>query len=317
MATLAITLDEVKKDLALTLALGRDPTTDWDADTIADVNRIIRAGRRKFYAAYPWRHLEELYTIVTPAVYDTGTVAVAAGVVTLTGGTFPSDAADYVFLPETSGVYEIASRDGDTQITLKDTSLTLAAGETFDLYRVHFPLPTGFAAFLDPLTIENTRDGELNELPVLPEWTLRGVGSRLVPRIDRPEAFSIFQSVDDETGIFTPFLTLYPIPDTRYTITSRVRLEPGDSLAEAGAISHPIFSELMREAILAAGEEMYLNGMSSIHRENFARMLPDFVKRDNAYKGIRHLRPRRSGRKKIDSFWIANADSVGDFPFDE
>lgn len=319
MASLELTLDEVKKDLGLLLNIGRDPASDWDADTIADVNRVIRSGRRKFFSAHPWRHLEEIYTFITPAVYETGTITVVDGVVSGAGTTFPDDSADYVLLPDEGGAYEVNTRDSGTQLTLHDTSLDIDAGEEYELRRVHFELPTGFVAFLDPLTIENTPDGELREMPVLPEWTIRGIGSRETPRIDRPELFSLFQTVDDETGVFTPYLSVYPIPDAQYTVSARIRVEPGDALLSAGAIAHAGFSELMREAILAAGEEMFLGGVQSLHIQNFDRMLPQFIRRDGLIRGARRLRPRRTDRQLSYRQYKAlrDSDSTSSFPFNE
>jgi hypothetical protein len=318
MASLAITLSEVKKNLALLLGISRD-IADWDADTASDMERIIRAGRRKFFAAHEWRHLETPYRIVLDAVYDTGTVTVVNGVVTVSSGTLPADTADYVFLPDDGGVYEIDTRDGDTQFTLVDTTLDLDALTEYEIRRVHYPLPDGFIAFLGPITIENTLDGEVLEVPVLPEWTVRGLGSRQRVVTDRPELVSVFHTVDDETGVFTPYLTIYPIPDAQYVLTMRVRIEPGDSLAEVGAIAHPKFSELMMEAILASGEEMFTGGESSVHRGNFEKWLPRYVKRDSMIRGTRRLRPRRSGRRlsREEMFWRVNAGVQSDFSFDE
>jgi hypothetical protein len=318
MASTAITLSEVKKNLALLLGISRDPL-DWDADTASDVERIIRSGRRKFAAAHEWRHLEQPYRVVVDDVYDTGTVTVVDGVVTVSSGTLPTDTADYVFLPDDGGVYEIDTRDSATEFTLVDTTLDLDALTEYEIRRVHFPLPDGFIAFLGPITIENTLDGEVLEVPVLPEWTVRGLGSRQRAVTDRPELVSVYHTVDAETGVFTPYFTIYPIPDAQYVLTMRVRIEPGDSLAEVGAIAHPMFSELMMEAILAAGEEMFTGGESSVHRNNFQTWLPRYVKRDSMIRGTSRVRPRRSDRRlsREELFWRVNAGVQSSFPFDE
>jgi hypothetical protein len=240
-------------------------------------------------------------------------------VVTVSAGTLPTDAADYVFLPADGGVYEIATRDGATQFTLEDTSLDLDAGTSYAIRRVHFPLPDGFAAFISPITIANSRDFELLEVPVLPEWTVRSVGSITRARTGRPEMFSLYQTVDDETGVFTPYLTVYPIPDQQYTLTGRVRVEPGDALNEAGVIAHALFSELMQEAILAAAEEMYLSGGSTIHTNNFQAWLPRFIRRDGVARSARRLRPRRTDRQltRDQAWWAAHEDIASDLPFNE
>lgn len=299
MATNAITVEELRANLLLSLGLNRD-YDQLDATTQADVDRVWRSGRRKFLAAHDWSYLQTLYTFVTPAKYDTGTITVAAGVVTLTGGTFPADTDDYVFIPESGNVYAVVSRDGNTQITLEDTSVTITLAEDFELYRVKFDLPSNFARFVTPLTIENSQYDDLTELPVFPEFTLRAVGGRSTPVYGRPEAFTVFQTVDDETGVFTPYIKVYPIPDQQYTVTGRVQIEPGDSLAEAGTICHPMFSELLNEAVLSAGEQMYQAGTQTVHTQNFSAWLPRFIERDRKMRGVKHLPPRNRRRHRRD-----------------
>lgn len=312
MATTAVTVDEIQKNLRMLLGVNRDVDFD-DLPTALqeDLNRVWRSGRRKFLAANDWMFLQTLYTFVTPADYDTGTITVASGVVTLVGGTFPADADDYMFMPGTTGgVYRVASRDGATQITLEDTSLTITDAELFTLTRNRFDLPSNFGGFVTPLTIENSQYDELTELPVLPEFTLRAVGGRSTPVTGRPEAFSLFQRVDDETGVFTPYLEVYPLPDQQYTVTGRVRIEPGDSLAEAGTICHPMFSELLQEAVLSAGEQMYMSGGQNIHTSNFASWLPRFIERDRKMRGVKQLPPRNRRRNRRDPLWDLRTASV-------
>ena len=316
MASLVLTLDEVRSELGSLLGVGRTYAS-LDSTTQADLDRVVRAGRRKFFSAHRWRHLETPHRIVTNARYDTGTVEVVDGVVTLTGGTFPADSDDYVFLPAAGGVYEIASRDSDTQITLQDTSLGISSGASYDMDRIQYDLPSGFVAFLGPITIENSSDAELREVPVLPEWTVRGVGSRDRVRTDRPEMFTVIQTVDSDTAIFTPQIRVYPIPDQQYTLTMRVRIEPGDGLGSTN-IAHEAFSGLMRLAILAAGEEMYVPEQNTF-RSEFMRVLPDFVRRDAVYRDYRQLKPRRSDARLTPEqrFWQVNADVTSTLPFGE
>ena len=309
MATTAVTVDEIRANLLMSLGLNRD-YDQLPAVAQADVDRVWRSGRRKFLAAHDWSFLQTRYTFVVPAKYDTGTITAASGVVTLSGGTFPTDSDDYLFIPESGNVYSVASRDSGTQITLEDTSVTITPAETFELYRVKFDLPSNFARFLTPLTIENSQYDELTELPVFPEFTLRAAGGRSTPVYGRPEAFTIFQTVDDETGVFTPYLKVFPIPDERFVVTGRVQIEPGDSLAEAGSICHPLFSELLQEAILSAGEQMYQAGMQTIHTENFANWLPRFIERDRKLSGVKSLPPRNKRRGRRDPLWDLRTATV-------
>lgn len=319
MASLGISRSEVYANLATVLGINR-VSSSWDAQTLSDVQRVWRMGVRKFIASNDWKHLEETHTFVIPAVYETGTVTVVDGVVTLAGGTFPSWAANAVFLPDDGGVYEVSTRDGDTQLTLLDTSLDLAALSEFELRQTRFDLPSHFARVLEPFTIENSRYEELEEIPILPEWTLRGVGGREVPRLDRPEAFTTFQDVDEATNTFTPYLKVWPIPDAQYTVSGTIGVMIDDTLSqiESVVICNPLFSELLQESILAAGEQLYHSGEQNIHTQNFEKWLPAFVQKDRMLRGVRSLRPRRHDNQlpRSSRFIASNGWSADDqFPF--
>jgi hypothetical protein len=64
--------------------------------------------------------------------YSTGTVAISSGVVTLSGGTFPSWAARGIF--RVNGLtYTVDSRDSNTQITLDDTSVAASSSTAYEI----------------------------------------------------------------------------------------------------------------------------------------------------------------------------------------
>lgn len=70
--------------------------------------------------------------------YTTGTITVASGVVTLSGGTFPTWVAGRTL--ETNGTsYVIASRDSDTQCTLTDLDATVGAGTKYRVGKGRIP----------------------------------------------------------------------------------------------------------------------------------------------------------------------------------
>jgi hypothetical protein len=67
-------------------------------------------------------------------VYHAGTVAIASGVVTLTGGAFPSWAGQAVLQIGDDG-YTVDTRDNGTQVTLDDTSINVPAGRPYALFQ--------------------------------------------------------------------------------------------------------------------------------------------------------------------------------------
>lgn len=66
--------------------------------------------------------------------YSTGTVEVASGVVTLTGGSFPEYGTNPVYSRRFylgSTIYDVAIRDSSTQLTLVNTSVNASAGTAY------------------------------------------------------------------------------------------------------------------------------------------------------------------------------------------
>ena len=107
------------------------------------VDRTLQSGLREFYGKWNWSFLRPIQTLTLNAPYVTGTVTVAAGVVTLAGGTWPTWAAAGVLL--VNGIdYTVNTRDSGTQLTLDDLSVTASAGTTFELHQDDYDLPDDF-----------------------------------------------------------------------------------------------------------------------------------------------------------------------------
>ena len=293
MPTLAINNAEIKESLALILGANRDEG-EWDDQIFADVNRVIRAGRRKFFMASDWSFLESNIQFVTEAPL-TLTGSCVNGTITITAGTVPDPAIGYYKVaPQTDGnVYDIAS-SFPTSIVLVDTSVTFT-DQSIILYRYAYDLPTNFSAFIDPVVVENNADDstQLSEYATLPDFQVTGSLNRNRIVTGFPEIFATTQAVDAETGDFSFFLLVYPFPAaaTTYVIKSRIRIYPGDALDEPGDIFHPVFSELMSEAIYAQAEIMF-KGQPGVHTQLFGSLLPAAIKRDREMRGVRRLLPR-------------------------
>lgn len=293
MATLDITNSELKSNLALVCGVARDPV-DWDAQIIADMNRIIRAGRRRFFMAHQWQFLEQDYEFAVTGP-TTGTGTATAGVITLTAGTAPSNATAFqykVVLETTGGIYDISSTNGSNTITLFDTGVTSAASETVKWYKYKYALPTNFEAFIDPIVVENWVAGsQLREYASIPDFQLTGLHNTNTLYTGAPEFFAISQEPVSEEGTFSTYLTMYPLIDDTYVLKTRIRILPGDALAIGTAVASPIISELMQEFILSAAETMF-KGVPGIHTAMVAELLPLAIKKDMEMKGTRKLLPR-------------------------
>ena len=299
MASLGLSNTEIKANLAMVMGISRNEDLadfGWDDQTIADVERIIRSGRRKFFSAHDWHFLTEEYKIQTVAPEASSTVTIVNGVVTRAAGTWASDAAGQR-LAVGGSVYHVSTRDTATQLTLFDTSVNEDAGTAYKLYTTRYSLPSDFSAFISPVRIENARDGvDLREMAVLPNYSVQSFLSRQSAIARRPEAFAISSVLTtNETGMPTYFLELYPLPDAAYSISTDIRLNPGDSLSVSGEIFHASFAELMQLAILSAAEKMYNNDPNGTNTQEFNKLLPDFIRKDKVAAGVRRLPARTDG----------------------
>ena len=294
MATLGITYGELKANIAMILGISRD-SADWSAETAADVSRIIRAGRRRFVSAHDWDFLKEYHDFAVEAPYSTGTVAITAGVVTLTGGTFPTTAANQL-LSVNGKLYRINTRDTATQVTLRDTSVSAAALTPFTLHVTRYPLPDTFAEFIDPPTVEGGHASELREVLVLPEYEIRRLTSVDSVYTERPQMFSVFHDLDDDDyGIPSYYVDIYPLPDKAYSVRSLVRTNIDDATGagDSDTICHPTFSAALQAATLAQAEVLYNNNAQSPQAIEAAQLLAEAINKDKRAAGARRLLPRR------------------------
>lgn len=155
-ATLSVDRDEILQAVGDYLGYTRNQHV-WTREQTARVDGIVRSGERQFYNPPPlgnfpphtWSFLRPLLRTTISAPYDTGTIECVSGVVTLTSGTFPSWAADG-YLVADGGGYRVDTRDGNTQVTLDDTSIDIAALTEYSLQRWQYTLPDDFGGFINP-----------------------------------------------------------------------------------------------------------------------------------------------------------------------
>jgi len=228
VASLSITLGEIKKNLAMILGIDRT-VANWDTVLTEDVDRIIRAGRRKFVSANPkgWKFLEQHLVVLTAAPATTGTITVVDGVVTLAGSTFPTDLVDnYLLEPETGGLYQIVTRTDSTHAILKDTSLDVAALSTYTLHKYRYPFASNFGGFKGPVT--TARNTELQEAAVLPDYELRALRSYTTVQTGTPKLFTVSRRIaDEDVALPEWYLEFWPLADDVYEIHADMRIHLG------------------------------------------------------------------------------------------
>jgi hypothetical protein len=320
MATLALSNAETLANVGMMLGVGRTPS-QWDPEVTADVNRIVRSGRRKFFTSHQWQFLQQNFNITTEApLVVTG--AFVAGVLTLGGG-LPSDpVGNYKVVPGTTGgIYDIAAGTPGTSITLDDTTVNTAAAttETITLYRYRFPLPSNFANFVGPVVVENWQFlNQLQEYHTIPQFEALALhnGSQVVT--GPPQIFSVNSNTvnngtdNNESGTFNYYFFAYPLIDKVYILKTFINIQPGDALALSTDTANPLFAECLQEAILSSAEVMYLRN-PGVHTAMFNQLLPLAIKRDQQLDGVRRMLPRRRRGHHYDNSQIrtANIDISG------
>lgn len=295
--------------------------SSFSADQQADINDCVHDGLRRVYAMHEWSFLRPVQDITTTAPYVTGTIAIAAGVVTLTGGTFPSWAADGIFQVN-NRYYSVESRDSDTQITLDSTSVTISAGTSYQLARPEIPLDAAFDSIAN--------DSDLTYYPSPESWypsvkmrhdsmirRLEGTN----PEFDRPVFYSVRTVRFDPTVGSRKVLALYPTPDQEYTLRVPMILRPVlmDSV-NLYAIGGELLSQVILEAALAAAEHNF-EEREHVHEKRFMELIGLAIRDDQERSSPTSLgaddpRSERGRSGMVDYGYRLREQRIGGLTFD-
>ena len=263
----------------------------FSSDQTRKINICISDGLNRVYTAHDWSFLRPLADVVTTAPYATGTITIAAGVVTLTGGTFPSWAADGV-LKANNKYYSVASRGSNTQITLDDTSATQASASSYQLARPEIPLDAAFEAIGGEGTINYYPGPDRWYPPVTPrhDATIRMLESDN-PELERPLFYSVRTARFDPLVGSRKVLALYPAPDRAYTLRVPMVLRP---IPIDDSNPYPIGGELLAQAIieacLAAAEHNF-EERNHVHEDQYQQQIALAIANDQRRSSPTELGP--------------------------
>lgn len=257
----------------------------FTADQTTDILQCIRDGLSYVYNAHDWSFFHPVKDVTTTAPYSTGTVTIDDGVVTLSGGTWPSWAATGL-LKVSNAYYSIASRDADDQLTLNDTSVDVTDDTAFELGRPEVPLEDTFEAVAN--------DSELTYYPDQNVWypavkqrhdqAIRSM-QQANPYYWRPAYYSVRTVEFDATVGSRKRLAFYPIPDAAYTLRVPMLLRPTmiDSTNKY-PVGGETLAQLIIEACLMAVEmdfyEKREDNEAGRHTRRFQQMLPLAIRAD-------------------------------------
>jgi hypothetical protein len=259
---------------------GAEVGTVFAADQLTRINYCIRDGLSRVYAAHEWSFFRPLVDVTTTEPYATGTITIAAGVVTLVGGTFPSWAASGVLMVG-SKYYSVASRGSNTQITLGNTSVTQATSTSYKLAMPEVAMDVSFDSVAN--------DSDLVFYPGPDQWypsvsnrhdsTIRKLETDN-PEFSRPCYYSVRTSRFDPAVGSRKTLAFYPAPDAAYTMRVPMILRPVE-LNESSLfpVGGEMLSQVILEACLAAAEHNY-EEREHVHEKRFLEMIALAIRND-------------------------------------
>lgn len=259
---------------------GAEVGTSFASDQLTRINYCIQDGMRRVYAAHEWSFFKPLADISTTAPYATGTVTIASGVVTLSGGSFPSWAAEGIFMVD-SKYYSVASRNSSTQITLDDLSVSVASASAYKLARPSVPMDVAFDSIAG--------DSDLVYYPSPDQW-YPSVAQRhdaLIrkleaenPEFSRPCYYSVRTDRFDPAVGSRKSLAFYPAPDAAYIMRVPMILRPIDiNDANPYPVGGEMLSQVFLEACLAAAEHNY-EEREHVHEKRFLELIGLAIRND-------------------------------------
>lgn len=263
----------------------------FSADQTDDIEDCIKDGLNRVYSAHDWSFFRPIKDVTTTAPYSTGTVTVASGVVTLSGGTFPAWAASGLFQVDSS-YYSVASRDSDTQITLDSTSVTVATASSYQLGRPEIPMDAAFDAVANDsdLTYYPTADAWYPPVCQRHDQTIRKL-EQGNPELDRPMFYSVRTVEFDPTVGSRKVLAMYPTPDAEYALRVPMILRPTmiDAVNQY-PVGGEVLSQVILEACLASAEHNF-EEREHIHEKRFMEMIVFAIRMDQERSSPTSLGP--------------------------
>ena len=286
----------LKREIGILLNAGADEAA-WDDTKNQIIESILQRGIRRFYSppkvagvmrSHEWSFLRPAATIETLAPYSTGTVGIVAGVVTLTGGTWPANAAQGEIV--VNGVAStVDTRDSDTQLTLDDTSVAADSGTSYELVFPTQDLPADFADFEGEITYPAGVNVIFEPIKIVSEFQIRRKRQQ-TNYTYRPEWVGLRPKTLDATTGTRYELLWWPIPDDAYFLTYRYRVNPSDldGTNKFPYGGQPHYATVL-EAVLAEAESSEYGNKSGYHEGRFREQLLVSIEHDQKVNSPDHL----------------------------
>lgn len=269
----------IASEVAGFLGYSRDYTTmSANATQLAHVEACIVSGYSQFLAAYDWSFLKVVASLTTSAPYSTGTITVASGVVTGSGTTFPSWAASG-YLTVDGASYTVASRGGNTSLTLDDLTVNASAGSTYELLQTEYELPDSFGQIMGAFEYEPSY-GIGYRITEVGEGVIRNYrGQPTSLQTGRPLHFGLQPLVTDGTESSHWAWLPWPIPDAVYVLNYRYRIHPDKLAASKYAYGGPVYRECLIESCMSIAERRF-EDEQGVHMAAYLELLQKAIAYD-------------------------------------
>lgn len=293
-SSLSITYEDLRKEVGYALGFSLSASSVWDDEEEQLVDMCIEDGLRMFYnppsidgTAHQWRFMRPIGELETTAPYSTGTIQVASGVVTLTGGTFPSWAAGGDLVVNSKS-YAIDTRDSDTQVTLEDTTVTVASGTSYELRRYAYDLPDDFGGIDSPMTFQPSKSVTFRPVKQVSESLIRKKRQYEFAS-SQPELFATHVKVMDPTVGTRYEVWIYPTSDKAYQLEYQYKSYPNKlsttNKYPLGGMAH---AETIKAACLAA-VELKNDDMQGPRYQYFMERIQASIMIDRQENSAKHL----------------------------
>lgn len=270
---------------------GAESGSSFASDQLTRINYCIHDGLNRVYTSHEWSFFRPMVDVSTVAPYATGTVTIASGVVSLTGGTFPLWAASGVFSAN-GKYYSVASRGGNSQITLDDASVNLATASTFSIARPEIPMDASFDSV--------SNDSDLAFYPGPDQWypavsqrhdsAIRKLEASN-PEFGRPAFYSVRTERFDPAVGSRKALAFYPPPDAAYVLRVPMILRPVEiDESNPYPIGGEMLSQVILEACLAAAEHNY-EEREHVHEKRYQELIALAIRKDYERSSATSLGP--------------------------
>lgn len=259
---------------------------------------IIENGERDFYnppvlpndkASHSWSFIVRGLRTTLSAPYSTGTVSITSGTATLSGGTWPTWAADG-WLEVNGYGYLVSSRSSGTVLVLDDSSVSGISTVSYEINRWQYTLPDDFGGFLANKFAYSPDDNLYCDCKLTSYAEI--LQRRQRESWGTPDNQALYGAVTSKTSAMTTGqrfeLCLWPTPNAAGVIEAEYYSNPS---AIDDSTPYPFGGQphaaTLRAAVLAAAE-LEADGMQGAHYSKFLERLAASVSHDRR-TGPRHL----------------------------